>query len=363
MSRVHTNPTLLHNVVSAPPGRSAPRPQPDPPFAKSKSGTGRLTGLDFAKGVLVLVMVLYHWMNYFVGLDSPFYRYLRFLTPSFIFLAGFLISQVYSPRFLAGDARIPGRLVRRGLKLLLLVLFLNGTARVLGIGMAGAHVSDQSLRGLAWAYLTGSTPVAFSVLVPIGYLLILSAGLLVLSRRFYAVFHLVSAALIAAAFVCEWTGRRDGYLEIFSMGLLGSSIGFISIARIHAAVRSWPAILAVYAVYLLAISRWNAIYGLQIVAVCVNLAALYALGLGTNTDRALRRAMMQLGEYSLFAYIAQIVILQILRRGAHAAGSETWVIYGALFACAACTVASVKGLERLKLRAPVVSRLYAALFA
>src|SRR5271169_6764755 len=50
----------------------------------SGSKTGRISALDFTKGTLVLVMVLYHWLNYFVGSQGSFYRYLSFLPPSFI---------------------------------------------------------------------------------------------------------------------------------------------------------------------------------------------------------------------------------------------------------------------------------------
>src|SRR6184192_3526731 len=56
---------------------------------------GRNSALDFTKGMLVLLMVLYHWLNYFVASEGDFYRYLRFVTPSFIFITGFLISNVY----------------------------------------------------------------------------------------------------------------------------------------------------------------------------------------------------------------------------------------------------------------------------
>ena len=61
----------------------------------SSGRRGRISALDFTKGALVLVMVLYHWLNYFVGPQGDFYRYLSFLPPSFICITGFLISHVY----------------------------------------------------------------------------------------------------------------------------------------------------------------------------------------------------------------------------------------------------------------------------
>ena len=59
----------------------------------------RNQALDFTKGVLVLLMILYHWINYFVGISGPVYTYLRFIPPSFIFIAGFLIANVYPTKY------------------------------------------------------------------------------------------------------------------------------------------------------------------------------------------------------------------------------------------------------------------------
>ena len=85
----------------------------------------RISALDFTKGALVLIMVLYHWINYFIGLQWPYYRYLRFLTPSFIFVTGFMISNVYLSKYDAADPRLSKRLFTRGLKLMAVFLALN----------------------------------------------------------------------------------------------------------------------------------------------------------------------------------------------------------------------------------------------
>src|ERR1700735_1506044 len=103
--------------LDAEPTTSSPKPQ-------------RISALDFAKGALVLIMVLYHWINYFIGPDWGYYRYLRFLTPSFIFITGFMISNVYLSKYPATDFRLPKRLLTRGLKLLTIFLVLKA-ARVL----------------------------------------------------------------------------------------------------------------------------------------------------------------------------------------------------------------------------------------
>src|SRR5882724_4767314 len=91
----------------------------------SSSKSQRISALDFTKGALVLIMVLYHWINYFIGNQWEYYRYLRFLTSSFIFVTGFMISNVYLSKYDATDARLPKRLFTRGLKLLAIFLVLN----------------------------------------------------------------------------------------------------------------------------------------------------------------------------------------------------------------------------------------------
>src|SRR5271169_3039523 len=99
-----------------------PESRIEPP---ASSSPGRIAALDFTKGALVLFMVLYHWLNYFLGLHGSIYRYLRFLPPSFIFITGFLISNAYLSKYAISDPRLPKRLIVRGLKILGIFVFLN----------------------------------------------------------------------------------------------------------------------------------------------------------------------------------------------------------------------------------------------
>src|SRR5215472_5576139 len=94
----------------------------DRPATVSVSKAQRIPSLDFTKGTLVLLMVLYHWLNYFTNLPWKYYDYLRFLTPSFIFITGFIISHVYLSKYAASDTRLSKRLFTRGLKLIAVFL-------------------------------------------------------------------------------------------------------------------------------------------------------------------------------------------------------------------------------------------------
>src|SRR5271163_912176 len=116
----------------------------------------RISGLDFTKGALVLIMVLYHWINYFIGPQWEYYQYLRFLTPSFIFITGFMISNVYLSKYDAADPRLPKRLFTRGLKLLAIFVALN-VARTLIVPVLSTGVivnNPLNLRNIFIVYVS-----------------------------------------------------------------------------------------------------------------------------------------------------------------------------------------------------------------
>ena len=169
---------------------------------KTANTTNRIPALDFTKGALVLFMVLYHWLNYFIAPTGDIYRYLRFLTPSFIFITGFLISNVYFARYGIEDPRLPKRLMQRGLKLLAVFVCLNVAISLqLSNSYDGQILFGRlSLRDMAALYVSGNVWVAangkaaaFYILVPISYLLLLSALLLIVCRFCRYTFHVACA--------------------------------------------------------------------------------------------------------------------------------------------------------------------------
>ena len=150
------------------------RPWPTPrKHSMEKQGVvrERNRALDFSKGVLVLFMVLYHWINYFVGVYGSIYIYLRFIPPSFVFITGFLIANVYPARYGLRSVQVYRRMLVRGGKLLLLFVLLNIAANlVFARSYKGAMPGvDGFFRDLAIILTTGNAKAAFSVLVPIGY--------------------------------------------------------------------------------------------------------------------------------------------------------------------------------------------------
>ncbi len=332
----------------------------------------RNPALDFTKGALVLFMVLYHWLNYFISADGDFYRYIRFVTPSFIFITGFVISNVYLAKYELSDSRLPKRLLQRGLKILAIFVVLN---IVISLLLSRSHdgrtlFSLFSASNLFAIYVTGNTVIAgggklaaFYVLVPISYLLVLSAGLLILGRFFNYVFQAAFVLSLGSIIALDLAGFKSANLELLTIGLLGVLFGYIPIERINRFVRHPYPLVGAYLGYLIAITFWNAVYPIQVVGVCLNVTLIYLVGSKEGEPGRGRRHVNLLGSYSLFGYIIQIAILQILYRGLRHVNLGTEALILSFFAAFALTMISVEVVDRLRARSTVVDKLHKAVFA
>ena len=344
--------------------RSAMAPTQSPAHSEK---VGRIPALDFTKGTLVLFMVLYHWINYFVGPKWAYYRYLRFLTPSFIFITGFMISNVYLSRFDAADPRLLKRLLNRGMKLIAIFVFLN-VARdcMLSVlstdNMLSTMVDPHVLFAI---FITGDFTgkvIAFYILVPIAYLLIVSGLLIVPLRLYRYTFHVACLVLLVVIAVLSMYRRQSQIIEIVSIGVLGTLAGFLPIGMIKKAARH-PCLLAfVYLLYMTAIAIWNVPYPLEVIGTCLSVTIIYLAGFISWKPLRIRKEVMLLGKYSLFGYISQIVILQIL----HATFLRTnlnsgWLVIS-FVAAFALSVIAVELIDYARVRVASLDGLYRTVF-
>jgi hypothetical protein len=316
-------------------------------------------------------MVLYHWINYFIGPQWEYYLYLRFLTPSFIFITGFMISNVYLSKYDAADPRLPKRLFTRGLKLLVVFLVLN-VARTFVVPVLGTGVlvgNPLDLGSIFTVFVSGNLPVvggklvAFAILVPISYLLMLS-GALMLPYRFYRyTFHVVCVVLLSSILVLGLIGEKSPYLEFVTIGMLGVLTGFLPIAAISNIVRHSYMLAFAYLCYTIAITIWNVPFPLLIVGVTLSLMVIYLVGISGSQSGIMRREVILLGKYSLFGYISQIAILQILSAGFHHVNLGVSALGISFVAAFALTILSVEAVDRTRARAASMDRLYRAVFA
>jgi peptidoglycan/LPS O-acetylase OafA/YrhL len=337
---------------------SAPKPQ-------------RISALDFTKGALVLIMVLYHWINYFIGPQWEYYRYLRFLTPSFIFITGFMISNIYLSKYDAADRRLPKRLFTRGLKLMAVFVVLN-VARTFVVPVLGSGVvliNPLTLGNIFTVFVSGNLPAvggklaSFTILVPISYVLMFCGALMPPYRCYKYTFHAVCALLLLSILILGIIDAESSYLELVSIGMLGVLAGFKPISAINEFVRHPYALAFAYVCYTIAITIWNVPFVLQLIGVPLSVIVIYLVGLSGSEAGRIGREVVLLGKYSLFGYISQMAIIQVLSASLHHVNFGLEVLGTSFFAAFALTIISVEVVDRARARAKSLDRLYKAVFA
>jgi peptidoglycan/LPS O-acetylase OafA/YrhL len=362
-------PNISPNVESA--ADISPKISREMAITSQSSKAQRNPGLDFTKGALVLLMVLYHWINYFIGPQWEYYFYIRFLTPSFIFITGFMISNVYLSKYAAADPRLAKRLITRGLKLTAVFLVLNvARAFVVPVLSTGVLAADPlAPRNLFTIFVSGNLPVvggkliAFSILVPISYLLMFSGALMLPYRWCKYTFHVVCVVLLSSILLLRLIGEMSPYLELVTIGMLGVLAGFIPVAKINDLVRHPYMLAFAYLCYTIAITIWNVPFPLLIVGVTLSVMVIYLVGISGSESGIIEGEVILLGKYSLLGYISQIAILQVLSAGFRHASLGVAALGTSFVAAFALTIASVEIVDRARARTPSVDRLYKAVFA
>jgi peptidoglycan/LPS O-acetylase OafA/YrhL len=326
----------------------------------------RDNALDFTKGALVLFMILYHWINYFVTFEGFFWRYLRFITPSFIFITGFLITHVYLAKYDIIDGKLRNRLIERGAKLLVLFILLNLMANIaFSRNYNGAVLGVRSFWDNAVSiFLVGNGQGAiFDVLVPISYLLLISAGLLITGRYFVTLIYFICAGVIAFAFVLNVFGLSSGIVELLSIGFMGMLIGRIPLSGIRELPHLYTSVIVAFVAYIISITVWDVFYLILAIGVFLSLFILYLIGQVFPLKGFLAARVFLLGQYTLFAYIIQIAILQIMRRTWPRTESFTVSYLLSFIAAFALTILAVELLDKLTKRSMSVNLLYKYIFA
>lgn len=325
----------------------------------------RNQALDFTKGALVLFMILYHWINYFVVIGGPIFTYLRFVPPAFIFIAGFMIANVYPAKYGFGDSRVYRRLVIRGLKLLALFTFLNVIANIFFTRsnrwvMPGI---DGFLRDASAIYISGNTKAAFGVLVPISYLLFLSAGVFLAAHvRKHSAYRIGLAVFLCVAFLNLY-GFPSQNLSLIAIGLFGMMFGFYPIKKVNNWVDHPYAVVWANISYIFAISIWGISDLLQVLGVCLSVSLIYLIGIKSADWGGIRGPIILLGKNSLFGYIAQIGILQLLHRGLPYLKLNDWILWLVSFLGAfVLTIILVRFVQDVRSKSSRVDWLYRAVF-
>ena len=281
---------------------------PDPGTMKTP---GRDRALDIVKGVLVVLMALYHGINYTAHLGLAF-KWLGFLPPAFIFINGLLLSIVYTRKYDLDKPHVYSRLAFLGFKLGLLFTSMNIAVFLLRSKSQSSVIANTFLFFQQWkqVYLSGSGRVAvFEVLLPIAYFLLLSPVFLFAYKVRPATIPFFCAVVTIGCVLLEARVGLPDNIALWSAGLIGMSIGLVKEEIIKRVSVRWPAMLAAYLCYRTLSSVFGETYLVQMLGVLVTFFLWYggALLIRPGNVAAL---LTLLGKYSLIAYVAQIVFLQ-----------------------------------------------------
>ena len=274
----------------------------------------RLAYLDITKGILVVLMVVYHSLNYTNQYHLAF-RYLSFLPSSFILITGFLLSTVYFPRYRDGDRQLTPRLILRGVRLLILFTLLNVAAQYVRSPVYGKPVGIMAFAD-NWEtiYLFGGGLIAaFEVLLPIAYLLLLAPALIAIASRRKWFLPVLAAGLVTGCSILDYRGESLVNLSFLSIGVVGMLVGRLCPDLSGLGRYLWVT-LPIYVAYFPVGVAFGSLFIVQVTGALAGLALICVTSVRMGAAGWCQQRLIRLGQYSLVAYIVQIAILQGLSR-------------------------------------------------
>jgi hypothetical protein len=90
---------------------------------------------------------------------------------------------------------------------------------------------------------------------------------------------------------------------------------------------------------------------------------IYLVGTKSDDLGGVGRQIIRLGKYSLFGYIVQIAVLQLLHRSLQSVEQGIGVVVLSLFAAMALTMGTVDLVDRMRVRSSTMNSLYVAIFS
>jgi len=318
---------------------------------------------DFLKGFLVEVMVIYHSVGYFAtNIDGL--KYLDFVTGAFVFLSGSAVSQYYYEKYGLRIGAMIIRLFARSGKLIALFLILNvGVHVVVRRNYNGAEFGFFELYdGLFDIFIPGSKQLAcFEILLPIAYTLFLGAIVMAILRSKRVITLIICLSIVVACFVTTLPFN----FKFLAVGLSGLVYGFYRRDRLRIPARRmvsccFAVICVAYMTAVALLPKDNLIiYLIGVISVIECIRSVWDM---IEAKGWLVAALGSFGEYSLFSYLFQIFLLQVLFRLIGGRGASVVTILGVIALVNVILFCMVKLLSRLRLIFRPVDISYKAVF-
>ncbi|MBI4847207.1 MAG: hypothetical protein HY808_01330 [Nitrospirae bacterium] len=339
----------------------------------------RNISLDILKGVLIIEMMLHHSIHSVsTAANQYLMSYISLVTGSFIFVSGFIISNIYLKKYNINDKKLPLRLLLRGAKLILMFTVLNIALTLFfeTIYHDGSRSINYYLNNVHYIYLWGDTEMtSFEVLLPIAYLLSISALLVVtLKGRARIVAAVLSMILIFIDMTMKFKFTSSYNFELILIGLFG--IGFLTTERIEGIINKYNyRSMTVSVIYLISMSPLfiflidmfgkvivdHLSYPLYVVGIMSNFYLFYFIGKKIPRENIVIDKIIFLGRNSLFSYVIHIGLIKIISIAIAGFPSFNKIIE--LFILTLIfTILSVMFVEHYRKRSLVFDRTYKIIF-
>jgi uncharacterized membrane protein len=279
----------------------------------NKKAMDRIQEIDFTKGILIIFMVIYHTLN--AQRVFP-HQFMAFLPASFIMITGFIITQIYFPKYGLDIAGLRTRLAVRSLKLLLIFTVLNLVAFTIGPKYHYGKTFELENFFGEWLeiYILGRPRmVAFGVLMPISYTLLLSIVIPRIQSVTPYIIKLCALIIFGVCILMENYGNSIYNIDLISAGFIGMTIGLLPLTLINGLAKPWIIISLLFVFLGSFFFSSGDDYVIQIFSTIISLLIIYAIGCRINLQSWFSKQTVLLGQYSLLSYIIQIIYLQIYR--------------------------------------------------
>jgi hypothetical protein len=327
---------------------------------RSARPIARDAALDIVKGICVIVMVLYHAINYFPesALDL---KYLSFVTGAFILLAGFVATNIYLEKY---DSRkewsfLCRRLGVRGIKLIVLAVVLN---LLLALVPGATWKQAPQVNSILSDLLLGMNhrSVSFSLIVLIGYSLLLTAIMLAVGRGRTGFLVLIAIpCLVYGALSTHFDWPGSYYVRLLALGQVGAMLGLVPRTALMNLSSRLDLVLVIYFAQMLAMVLCPPSYPLYVVHLLCTMSAMYCVARKCEPASWVCRKLALLGKYSLLGYLFQIAFLQVLRRACYF--TDQGVLIAFITTCLA-TLACAELVQILRARFRAIEKGYGAVF-
>lgn len=272
----------------------------------------RNLNLDFVKGFLVISMTLYHAMNYFSNYAPDDYSYIRWITGSFVFISGFIVSTIYDDKYKKNIKSAYKRLVTRGIKLILLFTFINFLLGWIGAtNYKNIHFNlTQFVYDFVPIYITGNSKItAFQILVPISYVLMIAPIYLHFRNSKYLI--LIPSLILIILYQYYLIDIYNSNLTL--IGIVGILFGF-SINDIFNkfSIKNKSLIFILFILLCFLMKYFVLSLTSYIFSVILVFKLVYDFSKTVNMNNIICDTILMIGQYTLLCYLMQIVYLHLL---------------------------------------------------